>query len=45
MGRNCGEKFEHSQYIMSKVVTSSHCVNEKVQYRITYIYLLYLNVD
>ena len=41
---NCGEKFEHFQYIMSKVVASFHWVKEKVQLMITYIYLLYLNV-
>ena len=29
MGPNCGEHFEHSQYIMSKVVSSSHWVKEK----------------
>ena len=44
MGPNCYEHFEHSQYIMSKVVVSSHWVKEKIQYRLTYIYLLYLNV-
>ena len=44
MGPNCGEHFEHSQYIMSKVVASSHWGEEKIQYMVTYIYLLYLNV-
>ena len=44
MGSNSGEYFEHSQYIMSKVVSSAHWVKEKVQYMVTYIYLQYLNV-
>ena len=44
LGPNCVEKFENSQYIMSKVVASFHWVKEKVEYMVTYIYLLYINV-